>query len=97
MTEPSVRWIRSKRKSVSLEVKPDHTIVIRTPYWMMRKDVDRFLDQKASWIRQAIQRIDERQKNHPELTPGEAADFRDLAKKVIPEKVKHYSPLSNSV
>ncbi len=43
--------IRSKRRSLSIEVKPDSTIIIKAPLKMPSAYIEKFLASKENWIR----------------------------------------------
>ena len=40
----------SRRKSLSLRIAPDGSLDIRAPIGMPRREIDRFLEEKADWI-----------------------------------------------
>jgi hypothetical protein len=54
--------IRSRRKSISLQVFPDGRIVIRAPQHLSRREVLRFFTEHEAWIRQKQQMLGERAK-----------------------------------
>ncbi len=44
-------WLKShKRKTLSIEIKPDASVCVRTPYGCSKRRVQAFLDEKSSWI-----------------------------------------------
>jgi predicted metal-dependent hydrolase len=46
------RLIRSKRKSIGLEIKPDGTLVVRAPVGVNLRAIQQVVDSKADWIKQ---------------------------------------------
>ncbi|MBQ1383955.1 MAG: M48 family metallopeptidase [Firmicutes bacterium] len=46
--------IRSRRRTVSAEVKPDGRVVIRAPLFMSSAEIDRFVRQKQDWIERHV-------------------------------------------
>lgn len=42
--------IRAKRKTVSLCVKEDGTVEVRAPKWVTKAEIQRFVEEKSSWI-----------------------------------------------
>lgn len=48
--------IRSKRRSLSLEVKPDGEIVVRAPLRASTAQINRFLLSREDWLRDAVAR-----------------------------------------
>lgn len=90
--------IRSNRKSISIEIRTDATVLVRAPLAMKDAEIQRFLKEKESWIRIHLEKIEERQmmsKNIKKLSEGELQKLADTALKVIPIKVKYYADLMN--
>lgn len=87
---------RSRRKTVSVEIEPDLSVLIRAPYHMPDRDIRKFLDESASWIRKhraaAAKRI-EISENVKKLTTWEIRKLAEDAAKDIPERVRHYAPI----
>ena len=44
------RIIRSKRKTVALEIRPDLSVLVRAPYWMADWQIRKFVDEKSDWL-----------------------------------------------
>ncbi len=85
--------IRSKRKSISIEVKPDGSVIVRAPLRMSEKEIRRFADSHAEWAKEAQARQAERRSKIPERTPEEIAALRESFRAVITEKVNYYAPI----
>lgn len=69
--------IRSRRKSLAIQIKPDGAIVVRAPLWVSPQEIEGFLRQKEDWIiktraRVAADRIDH-QMNPDRMPAGSAA------------------------
>lgn len=45
--------IRSRRRSIGIEVRPDSTVVVRTPIGFPKRKADAFVTEKEEWIRKA--------------------------------------------
>jgi len=91
----AVQIIRSKRRTISIELKPVG-IVVRAPKGMSEADIMGFLEKKGGWIDKHWAQIQERQAETEALPPLMQEDIRALAKKaleVIPKRVAHYAPL----
>ncbi len=91
MTEFSWNWIRSRRKTVSIEVTREGTVNLRTPYRVAKKDAERIISEKRDWILRALERVRERLRARPEPDEKEKERLRRLAARVIPERVALYS------
>jgi len=91
----AVQIIRSKRRTISIELKPVG-IVVRAPKRVTDAEAMDFVERKGSWIDKHWKQIQERQKKVQALEPFTQAEIRELAEKalkVISERVKHYAPL----
>lgn len=86
--------IRSKRKTISLQIRQDSSLEVRVPLYMSEKEIMDFLHDKSSWIEKNRQKLLERQRNIEKLEPLTDEAIKELAKKaadVIPEKVAHFA------
>ena len=52
-----VTIIRSNRKTVSIEVKPDLTVTLRVPRRITEKEIDQILNEKQSWINKHLEQM----------------------------------------
>ncbi len=88
--------IRSKRKTLSLQITPDGRVIARAPLRMKQKDIDAFISEKSDWIEKHLQKLQvaqERQGTAEKLT---AADIQKLAQEAlqyIPPRVAYYAKI----
>lgn len=88
-----IKVIRSSRKTVSIELKPD-TILVRAPRRISEKEINRILQDKQAWIEKHRKKLQEQQAEYGNQKPYTAEELQALvrkAKEVIPEKVKQYA------
>ena len=90
--------IRSRRKTLSVEIKPDGRIIVRAPMRYPKREIERFLLEKSEWIRVHRARILKRQEQQeaypiPALTDAQLRDLKRRAAKVIPGRVQYFAPL----
>ena len=86
--------IRSNRKSLGLEIKPDGQVIVRAPVRLSEREIQRFVKQHEDWIRKHLEIVKQKQENRPEiekLTMQEIRELADQALKVIPERVAYYA------
>ena len=91
--EWSLKIIHSRRKTVSIEIKP-HEVLVRAPIGMSDSEINKLLERKRSWIRSHQQIVQEREKNReqsPVLSESEIYVLAEKAKTVIPARVKYYA------
>ena len=88
-----VSLIRSNRKSLSVQIKPNR-VIIRAPNKMKQSDIEKFVESKIKWIEKHLNSISEKQDNLQETEPftkEEIKDFTEKAKQIIPPKVEFYA------
>lgn len=85
--------IRSKRRTVSLEVGRDLTVIVRAPLLMPKSSIDRFVKQHEKWVESKKAIISERGENEVELSHEDVAALKSLAKEKIPPKVAHFAAI----
>ena len=83
--------IKSDRKTIAIQIKPDGQVVVRCPKRMRIEDARRFAESKADWIekhlaKRALQDV-------AKYTAKEIEQLREQARKLIAERVKHFAPI----
>lgn len=94
--ENNIQIIRSGRKTLSLEIKPDASIVVRAPRRAGREEIERFIIAHEDWIRTHLEMVQERIKHQPEVEKLSSDELRALAEqagKIIPRKVSKYAAM----
>lgn len=90
----NIKIIRSRRKTVSLQIRQDASLEVRVPLYMTEKEIMDFLHDKSSWIEKNRQKVLERQEKIKKLKPLTAEEIKELAKKaalVITEKAAYFA------
>ena len=88
--EPEIT--RSKRKTLSLEVKRDGKVIVRAPLRISMKEIQAFIDKHEGWIEKQLQKIAETPKEDIlSLSDNEIRILSEDAKKYIPGKVAYYA------
>ncbi len=91
-----VKIIKSKRKTVAIQVKNADEVVVRAPIRMSNKAIQDFIDKNQNWINKHVERLKTRQEVTRDIRPMSELEIKELtahAKKVIPERVRHFAPL----
>ena len=89
------KLIRSSRRTMVIQIRPEG-VVVRVPLDAKQKDIDAFVNRNKTWIETNAAKIKQKLKNEPAvepLSPEEIKALAEKAKKVIPERVRHYAPL----
>ena len=83
--------IRSKRKTLAIEITRDARLVVRVPLRCSQARIEQFLQEKQDWIALHLQKMQQRRENHPEPTPEEEACLRKKARALLPGLVNRYA------
>ena len=89
------RLIRSRRRTVSVEVTDDG-VTVRAPLKMPVEEIDRFVIDHKDWIRKKTALLEEKKNNRQpveHLTRADIDRLADEAMRVIPERVAYYAPI----
>lgn len=92
----NIKIIRSNRKTVSLEIKPDMQIILRAPLFMAETDISRLIKDKSAWLDKHLEDLAKKQaeagKRFPKkLSYEEINGLADRAISEIPPRVTHFA------
>lgn len=93
-----IELIRSKRRTLVIEITPDAKVVVRAPLKVSVNEINRFIGEKADWIDKHLKMMEKRKKER------ESADVKPLskqeikllttrAKRILPERVRYYADI----
>ena len=86
--------IKTNRKTIAIEVRPDGKVTVRAPMNMSFKDIERFVTSNSDRIQKMIDRQNARTADAlPKYTAEELARAAETAKRIIPPRVKYYAQL----
>lgn len=86
--------IRSKRRTIAIEVKKDLRIVVRVPLEMKDNDIQRFVMEKQRWIEKHLQIVKKRnEEKETPFTVEEIHALADAALKDLLQRVAKYAPI----
>lgn len=94
MTEIEV--IRSRRKSLSLELRPDGRVLLRAPLWVTRRQLEAFAEKNRSWIDRKQEEARLRREAAPAVPPLTEEELKDLQKRgrlLFARRAAYYAPL----
>ena len=69
------KLVRSKRKTLSLIVETDGTLTVRAPLRMKAADIQRFIEQKADWVKRMQARAQKEAIRSPQFLEGETFPY----------------------
>ncbi len=93
-----IKLIRSRRRTISIEITPDAQVIVRAPLRAKVSDINMFIGEKADWIDKHLNKMKarkEKEKENPrrELTQQEIRLLTTRAKRIIPQRVRYYAEM----
>ena len=90
-----VKVIRSKRKTMALQIDRSGQVIVRVPYHVDDDEVRKFLNSKKSWIVGHLNNLDRHLPDEKEkkLTEAEIRLLKVRAKRIIPQRAAHFAPI----
>lgn len=97
-TDYEITLIRSRRKSLAIEITPELQVVVRAPARMPVREINAFVQEKDDWIRAHLQRMAEKKRmreQHREqaLSKEELQELATQAMTLIQQKVRYYAQI----
>ena len=97
-TDYEITLIRSRRKSLAIEITPELQVVVRAPARMPGREINAFVQEKDDWIRAHLQRMEEKkrlreQHREPAFSEEELQELATQAMTLIPQKVRYYAQI----
>ena len=84
--------IRSSRKTVSLEIKPDGSILVRAPRRLSDRAIREFVASKEHWLREKLRKYENRP-SIPPLTDAELNTLKKQAKADLTARAARFAPV----
>lgn len=92
-----IEIIKTKRKSIAIEIKRDLRIVVRAPVYMSDRSINEFVCEKSDWINRNIQAVKaaiaarEAEEKQPGFSDAELAKTVEAAKDILPPIAEYYA------
>lgn len=83
--------LRSKRKTLSLEITRASEVLVRAPQGLPQEQIDHFVLSHRAWIDTHLAQMQARLAAHPPPSPEHLKLLRRSAKEQIPGRVAYYS------
>ena len=83
--------IRSRRKTLAVEITRDGRVVVRAPLHLSQARIDAFLADRADWIARHLEKQRQSPPPPPPPTEAEIRALKARAAAVLPEKVAFWS------
>ncbi len=93
MKETNYTIIRSDRKTAAIQVKRDGTVILRVPFRMPKRDVERLYTDNLAWIEKQQKKLESLPPKPAEPSPDEMTALAERARAVLPDRVAYFSEL----
>ena len=91
-----IELIRSKRRTFSVEIRPDGSVLVKAPLLMSKAAIDKLLSSKEEWIINNQRKMLKKASQFDtidKLTEEELKELKKKAKKIILPLVEDYSEI----
>ena len=91
-----IELIRSRRKTLALQVRRDLSVVVRAPHRVSKREIQRFVEKHLSWIETQRNRIRAAASEEPEVPPlseDELRTLKEAARRDLTARVERFAPL----
>ena len=85
------QWIRSRRKTIAIQIDREGQVIVRTPYGITKRQVEEFLDEKKDWILQTRQRVEKRKTEQIPISEEVRREGIERAKRIFPERTAYFA------
>ncbi len=87
------KLIRSVRKTVSIHVETDGSVVVRAPLTTGKGFIDSFVSSKEDWIKKSVDKMQTRQENRTELalSAQQINELKVLAKSYLTARTEYFA------
>ena len=91
-----VSIVRSRRRTMSLEIGRDLKVIVRVPLGASRREIEAFVHSKEDWIRKSLEKMKARAAMAPAGERLSMEEIRELASRAtewFPGRVARFAPL----
>lgn len=88
--------IRSRRRTVAVEISEDAQVIVRAPNRMPVYEIEKFLETNRKWIDDHLVKVRERSRHKRFIEPASAnelAALKTIAEAVLPDRVRYYADI----
>ncbi len=96
----NIEIIRSKRKTIAIEITKELKVCVRAPYRMLNSDIQSFINKNSLWIdkhielmKEKVEKLEKQNENIVKLSDEEIKKLAKQAITVIPERVAHFASI----
>ena len=83
--------IRSNRKTLTIQVKPDGSVIVRAPVRLAKYRIAKFVKDHETWIFAQQEKLEKYRENMHVITDEERQEGILQAKKIFPERTAYFA------
>ena len=83
--------IRSKRKTVALQINANGELIVRAPMRFSERKIKKLIEEHSEWIEKKTAESIVRKMNHPELSEEEITAYKKQARALLPPLTENYA------
>ena len=83
--------IRSNRKTLTIQVKPDRSVIVRAPVRLAKYRIAKFVKDHETWILAQQEKLEKYRENMHVITDEERQEGILQAKKIFPERTAYFA------
>lgn len=93
MSQWNLTIVRSSRRTLSLQIRPDGSLLVRAPLRMPEREIREFLREKSDWIEKNLAKVEKANRVGEEapLSTEDIHDLADRALREIPPRVREFA------
>lgn len=84
---------RKERKTLSIGIQEDGSLMIKAPLYMNKETIERFLNQKRYWIYKQAKRMEDNRKNQIVYSREQESVLRQQARIKLTERTDYYKKI----
>lgn len=94
-----IEIIRSSRKTLAIEIRPDMRVIVRAPYQASGSYIEQSITDRTDWIVEHLRKLEQKNRQCNDALPvkklsnDELKKLADKACSYIPGRVAHFAPL----
>ena len=87
----SYQWIRSRRKTIAIQIDQNGQVILRTPYGITKRQAEKFLDEKKDWILKNIRQVENRKTDQIMISEAQRREGIERAKRIFTARTAYFA------
>lgn len=83
--------IRSNRKTIAIQIKPDGQVIVRCPSRMRSEDIRKFVESKSDWIESHLTKL--RAQEIRKFAQEEIEELRERTRTMVTKRATYFAPI----